>query len=472
MNEAIQILDFTFNGKRFPLSLKNTSKDNYYTIIVGANATGKTRLMTSLINSYRNQKNGKIRKNIFENYEINYLLGSRELKVDGDSRLSINELPNRIISLSNSLYDKFPIELKSDDGFYQYIGVRSNNLTHAKQSVYELMDVLNENLEDPDFAFKASEIFGIIGTEPFIKIKLRPSYGFGSGRFVEFLENSVSGESLKIYFQKLINQKPRNYNLTALKRYIENEPFLNDLANYFHLKFEPLINNDSRELIDYEIRLDGTSSNIDFIRDFRFFSALRRLNILSYESIRLYKKGIGEYDIMQSSTGEIGLMITLLRLLPELEDGSVIFIDEPELSLHPNWQMRYVEMLRNLMSEVSGCHVVIATHSHFIVSDVSPKWSSILALSNVEGEIKGELIEGDTRSWSPENILYNVFGVVNTRNEYFENDMNQLAHLLSTDSDNKPMLKSYISKLNLYVIHPDDPLNILIEEAKKHLEKL
>lgn len=57
----------------------------------------------------------------------------------------------------------------------------------------------------------------------------------------------------------------------------------------------------------------------------------------------------------------------------------MVLIDEPEISQHPNWQMQIIDMLDKCLSD-SKCHFIIATHSHFLVSDLPNYKSSVTYL--------------------------------------------------------------------------------------------
>ena len=61
-------------------------------------------------------------------------------------------------------------------------------------------------------------------------------------------------------------------------------------------------------------------------------------------------------------------------------EDSIIFIDEPELSLHADWQRR---LFPNLMKQQSSNQFVVATHSPFIYSKYEDKE---IVLSEEKGE--------------------------------------------------------------------------------------
>jgi hypothetical protein len=55
-------------------------------------------------------------------------------------------------------------------------------------------------------------------------------------------------------------------------------------------------------------------------------------------------------------------------------------VDEPEISLHPEWQTKYVELLTSTFAHYRGCHFVLATHSPLILSDINPDASNVVSL--------------------------------------------------------------------------------------------
>ena len=76
----------------------------------------------------------------------------------------------------------------------------------------------------------------------------------------------------------------------------------------------------------------------------------------------------------------------MIGLLATIKPNSLVFIDEPEISLHPNWQMRYLSFLRELFSDeiFATSHILIATHSHFVISDLKGENSKIIGLKKDE----------------------------------------------------------------------------------------
>ena len=68
------------------------------------------------------------------------------------------------------------------------------------------------------------------------------------------------------------------------------------------------------------------------------------------------------------SSGEQHELVLLYELLFKVESGSLILIDEPELSLHVGWQLEFLRDLQEV-SRLAGLDVLVATHSPQIIND-------------------------------------------------------------------------------------------------------
>ena len=62
----------------------------------------------------------------------------------------------------------------------------------------------------------------------------------------------------------------------------------------------------------------------------------------------------------QLSSGEKQILVILLTVLVQDNDHGVIFMDEPEISLHIEWQEKLIRLIRELNSNVQ---IVLTTHS-------------------------------------------------------------------------------------------------------------
>ena len=107
-------------------------------------------------------------------------------------------------------------------------------------------------------------------------------------------------------------------------------------------------------------------------------------------SILFNKKGIS-IDIDDLSSGEKQIIYKGALLLKNklILNGRIILIDEPENSMHPNWQKRilnYYKMICSDDNEKQFCQIFIATHSPFIILNEDSN-NKVIVLKNDNGQI-------------------------------------------------------------------------------------
>jgi predicted ATPase len=141
-----------------------------------------------------------------------------------------------------------------------------------------------------------------------------------------------------------------------------------------------------QDALDVLSRLQQENNAVNNIRKelLRPFEVLAELviKVMHYKGVRLDDFILGEsnnaIDSRLLSSGEQQMLSFLCY--NAFYENSVIFIDEPELSLHPDWQRR---LFPNLMKQQSSNQFVVATHSPMIYSKYSDKE---IILSSEKGE--------------------------------------------------------------------------------------
>lgn len=95
-------------------------------------------------------------------------------------------------------------------------------------------------------------------------------------------------------------------------------------------------------------------------------------------------KGVdGDYQevpVNSLSSGEQNELVLFYLLLFKTEEGSLVLIDEPEVSLHISWQNSFIKDLSEIV-ELNNLEVIIATHSPDIISD---NWHLKVELKGLE----------------------------------------------------------------------------------------
>jgi len=128
--------------------------------------------------------------------------------------------------------------------------------------------------------------------------------------------------------------------------------------------------------------------------------------------------------------------------------------------------------LDKIFKDVKSCHFVLASHSHFFVSDLPPKASSLVVMDREEDCFKSTIYSQETSAWSAEDIIYNVFKLRTTRNYYFERDIGELLSLMASDDMDIERMKMYIDKLKVYVLSDNDPLLEVIRDAEEYIRNV
>lgn len=78
----------------------------------------------------------------------------------------------------------------------------------------------------------------------------------------------------------------------------------------------------------------------------------------------------GHHDINELSSGEKQMFLLLVDLLRHEPKHSIILIDEPELSFHPQWQRQLFSLIEEIGEDNQ---IIMATHSTEILKTVLPE---------------------------------------------------------------------------------------------------
>ena len=84
-----------------------------------------------------------------------------------------------------------------------------------------------------------------------------------------------------------------------------------------------------------------------------------------------------ELSFRELSSGEQHELVLIYELIFKVDDGSLILIDEPELSLHVAWQKRFIPNIQKIQ-KLRHLSVVIATHSPQIINE---RWDLVQELT-------------------------------------------------------------------------------------------
>jgi len=453
-------------------------------VIIGTNGIGKSHLLNVIAEIFcllENRLNGKDQDVLQYYFRIKYSAKWEEYEFSnfadynpaGRSKytslyfkkagervgIEMMELPWRVIVSSTTINDKFVA--KSTD-MYRYKGMRnekSPSTTGTRTMVRKTVESLLNSLDaEVGFRRQLQELLVHLGLQP--RLELTYSLKYKN----VFLKEDIDRFNIQRIFEEQSKTfKKRTTLLWGTQNYekikYEQIEQLDEIAHFYqNLRQNKAFT--EKETLFYDL-LDK-ESNVH--KDRNALKILSALDLVSYPSLKVYKNNDFLFD--QSSSGEWSLFCQMVSIMSEIQPGSIVLIDEPENSAHPNWQINYIGWLKKIFEQYYNCHFVIATHSHFMLTDLEPMTSDIIALDRNEMGLRN-IAEGvNTFCWSVDDILYRVFHVRNTRNYVFERKMLKLFDLLEHKEENRNSIKMLAEELKSYRLNDDDPLNILLRQAE------
>ncbi|MFP7011373.1 AAA family ATPase [Klebsiella variicola] len=448
-----------FNTSEAILKAKRkTSESNYITLIIGENGTGKSEFLKEIVEYFR------IRKNSDGRYE------NKHIKIETATPKDLG-WPKKIIASSFSLNDKFPflnkVAQKNNQGFYKYLGIRtaSNNAFTGKMrdELFHCMMRISSDKSRLKLFISIIEEFDL---------PLNYSFDFSQPRGLEELfdysQNKTSTAG-SIFVESIIDafRISNRFAPTTLVKMQTDTTLKKSVLSSIKSTFK---NAEKNVSIDFDLNailsngLPRNSLSID--------------NLLRSRLITLtdFSPG-GDIKFQHLSSGQFHILKSIITLMAEIEDNSLILIDEPEISLHPSWQMNYMSVLSRMLSQFKNCHVIVATHSHLIVTTLPIKNAEVVVAKKDKNNNKifFEVLEGSPSGWSADMILYSVFGVLNRNNQSFDFDVKLIASLMSNwnyTKDNLKELSDAVHRLAQYELPNADPLSVFISESKKFLKKV
>ena len=464
--------------------------DVYTSVIIGANGIGKSHLLRSLAEVFcclESLYNGK--EPVVPRYYFHIAYSSHRERMEFANFRGINHvsnvgrrynqfvfrrqgaevevrdiiMPKRVIASATTITDKY---VAKSTEIYRYKGLRNENnpsYSGTRTMVRKTVDSLLGSL-DSKFGFRDElcELLTHLGMQPRLELSYNLRYKH------VFVREDMTGFELQHIFehqdQFFEKRKTKLWGSFNFEKMRDEDIHKLDVLAAFYARLAHRGYDDGRQLLRYDL-LDECGRVSE---DREALKIMSQLDLLSYPSLRVYKNE-GNFVFEQSSSGESSLLCQMVSIMSDLEPNSLVLIDEPESSSHPNWQINYIGWLKRIFRRYNNCHFIISTHSHFMLTDLEPQTSDIVALEKKDGVIR-DVSEGvNTFNWSVDDILYRVFGVRNTRNYVFEAKVIDLYKLVENRGDNLKV-KELMEELLRYKLNDDDPLMKLLETAKKYVE--
>ncbi|MGY2286325.1 AAA family ATPase [Pseudomonas gingeri] len=417
-----RIKNFEHDGKLIQLLPSiEFYEQNTYTIIVGKNGVGKSRLLANICK--------KLSDGIYD-YHFKY-----------------EKIP-LVIAASTSPFDKFPSPKKKKErdelySIYRYVGMRGEGMYPASSAISLISSAskaLLEKLLNQRNNANFLDVFESLSFSSNVYFLLKPSFSRYNDTQKSY--HTRNRESFQVITDDGSDRLELDERFSPMFKNLSTEArsqvtyAMSNLVDYF----------ESRKTISLHVDFRTNSTSLEGLHAqphiINSIILLLNHNLIRLMDVYLHKKNHGELSLKKASSGEQCLIVLMLGIAGHIEDGSLILIDEPEISLHPRWQEEFMPLLASAFVKYKSCHFIIATHSPQIISKLNNSASYIYSLTN--------------------NILYSAKDF-NDKSADF-----QLAELF----DAPGMMNEYISRISFSCIAKLRSRGKVDNETEADLEKL
>ena len=183
------------------------------------------------------------------------------------------------------------------------------------------------------------------------------------------------------------------------------------------------------------------------------------------KTMPIFENSAGEeFDINDLSSGEKQLFLRTLSIKMLEPKNSIILIDEPELSLHPKWQQRIIEVYKKIGE---NNQIIIATHSPHILGSVSNENIFIL-YRDEKGKIEAKTGDELYSSYGQpvDRVLKDIMGLESVRTPKIEKDLEALRKLVDEDKYDTKEFKEKYSELLEILGNTDEDLFFIDMDVK------
>ncbi|WP_282349366.1 ATP-binding protein [Pseudomonas sp. PS01301] len=364
-----RLFGFSTDEGYVPLAIEGDAPEsqNIFTVIVGKNGVGKSRLLSAIARDNERRYNP-------------VLLNLKYSRLDGLSK---------VIAVSTSPFDKFPVNRRTSSFHdtatnYRYVGMRGEGPFGASNAVSLLSSAARgwlEKLSTFSTAANLVEVFSSLNFEPYAEFVFKPGY----------IGKSINKPQARPYGSEISHEIE---NLFDVHNISFDERYLIQLTSFNQHEREDIYSA-MVELQRYETSRKAVMLAVDF-NSGSFFTGedhsngglakailtLQSAGLMRLMDVRLIKKNYGPMSLKRASSGEQCLLVIMLGIAGHITDFSTILIDEPEISLHPRWQEEFIRMLISAFSSYRGCQFLIATHSPQVISRLKREGCYITSLTD------------------------------------------------------------------------------------------
>lgn len=358
------------------------------------------------------------------------------------------------LAISFSITDKFPYSTKRKN--YIYLGVRStSNSTQTNTLDNKIFDSLIAGANNTGFADKIEKICNFLEVSPEFHIwgELHGGPVNNTDELDKYILSAVTARRGRgrVRLDDIQSAEARRL---AVDKIFEEEAISRIEVTQLLEEFLPM---------DFKFQRRFDLTNISQMRIYSAIPALRKLGVIKNFSLSVGDSSSLGLNFM--SSGQKNIFFTLTQVCRHAGLTSTILIDEPEISLHPDWQARYIPLLEGLF-EGENFRYVIATHSPFVAINCLHSQTSVISLTRDQSSFTWERINS-MEGWSVDIASVDGFNVGSYRSTRLEQIMLDACEIISAENPKSSEVTYYLNKLSEYSLSKDDPINLIIQDLER-----
>lgn len=497
----MNIDNVTLNGRNYKFHNLEANNNNITTIIVGENASGKSELLREIVGAIIRAKLGNkehqspyvdiLDEHLSDSYKHNIRQSIKDVDINVNinvvnnskssfhyhsysSKRTVTNYKGEKLTLSDGVFrNRFNVEIENNIAF-------SPNIIAISSTSYDKFPRLKDNriMSDSFYTCFTSHQIDYSSFETDINNIRSSNYNlnYQVSKFCESLFLSISKdrmESIKSVFDWLSFSS-------------EFRVFYSFKNKINHLKKENLSSKKEKDALSFYLSRTSKSDlsfieSIDSTREMDFeltnlsresinLIELSKLDCITFHNVEFINHNSQNKMMLSTlSSGQLSLIYGLIGLLSRIEDNSLIFIDEPEVSLHPKWQEVVLNKYKEIINSFNKCHLIVATHSPQVASSLNCDNSFVLRMKDSKIISCNEL-----RSRSVDFQLADVFEAPNFSNEYISTELVKVLTLISKNGEIDKGLRDRITKLKSYHgnLQDKDPLHKMYKLLNSLEERL
>ncbi|WP_336015924.1 AAA family ATPase [Fusobacterium polymorphum] len=388
--------------KDLELSFKKNNKILDVIILAGVNGSGKTTILESIKDFFDN-KNVNYSDTEKSNVNLDIFFEKFEKKnIEEAEKSSIDNYEHKLRDFFNAL-QSYSYYRKNNNDYYQ--GQISKRFDNPPKIIYVPAENKFENVETKSTTLlRKYQFINIINSNVIRDI---PSYIATRRNYLATIEEDLT---MKEVTNKVINE-------------------INGIF----------------DILELDVKLKGFSKD--------------------EKTLPIFENSAGEeFDINDLSSGEKQLFLRTLSIKMLEPNNSIILIDEPELSLHPKWQQRIIEVYKKIGE---NNQIIVATHSPHILGSVSNENIFIL-YRNENGKIEAKTGDELYSSYGQpvDRVLKDIMGLKSVRTPKIDRDIQELRKLVDEDKYNTEEFKEKYNNLLEILGSTDEDLFLIDMDAK------